>query len=77
MTRQRHRRQRRSVVKLWNTVKKSAKDESGAVLIEYATVVALVAAAAIAELTALGGDLSTSFTKIGTGLSSSIGSATW
>jgi pilus assembly protein Flp/PilA len=77
MTRQRHRRQRRSVVKLWNVVKKSAKDESGAVLIEYATVVALVVAAAIAGLSALGGDLNTSFSKIGSGLNSTIAAGNW
>jgi pilus assembly protein Flp/PilA len=64
-------------MKLWNAVKRSAKDESGAVLIEYATVVALVVAAAIAGLTALGGDLNTSFSKIGSGLSNSISTATW
>lgn len=44
------------------------KDESGATAIEYALIAALMAAALVTAVTALGTDVKTAFTKIGTTL---------
>jgi Flp pilus assembly pilin Flp len=77
MTRQRHRRQRRSVVTLWNAVKKSAKDESGAVLVEYVAIIALMVAVAVGGLKLMGSDISGAFSTAATGFSTAINGATW
>ena len=45
------------------------KDEEGATAIEYGLIAGLVAVGIITALTALGGDLSGIFTRIGTKLS--------
>jgi len=45
-------------------------DESGAALIEYAMIIGLVAVAAVAALTALNGQISDAFGRIGTHLTS-------
>ncbi|NBU59593.1 MAG: Flp family type IVb pilin [Betaproteobacteria bacterium] len=44
--------------------------QSGVTMIEYALIAALVGVAAIIALTALGGNISTKFTSIGTAVSS-------
>lgn len=41
------------------------KDESGAAMVEYALLVALIALAAIVGLTTMGVNLNTQFTRIG------------
>lgn len=46
------------------------KDESGATAIEYGLIAALIGTAIIAGATTLGGNLSTSFSTIGTTVSS-------
>jgi len=40
------------------------RDEAGATAIEYGLIAALIAVAAIAALTSLGGNLSNTFTKV-------------
>ena len=45
------------------------KDDSGAAAIEYALIAALIALAIVGGATALGGDISALFSKIGTYLS--------
>ncbi|MXP25484.1 Flp family type IVb pilin [Altererythrobacter indicus] len=44
------------------------RDEAGATAIEYGLIAALIAVAAIAALTTLGGNLSTTFTNVGDSL---------
>jgi len=51
-----------------NTVKRFGQDESGATAIEYGLIAALVATAVIAATTNLGSAINTSFTQIGTKL---------
>ena len=52
----------------WDLLKDSLKEENGQDLIEYALVVALIAFAAIAGMSAVAGDINTAFTNIGTKL---------
>lgn len=47
-----------------NLLKNFANDESGVTAIEYGLIAALVAVAAVASFTALGGKLGTTFTGI-------------
>lgn len=52
-----------------NIVARFAKDESGATAIEYGLIAALIAVAASAAMTTLGGGLTTMFESLGTKLS--------
>ena len=52
-----------------NIVARFAKDESGATAIEYGLIAALIAVAASAAMTSLGGGLTSMFTNLGTKLS--------
>ena len=45
------------------------KDDEGATLVEYGLVVSLIAVAAMAAMTALGGTITSTFNSIGTHLS--------
>ncbi len=64
-------------MKLWNATKNFAKNEDGAALVEYVTIIALVVAAATAGLTALGTNINSAFTAAASGLQTSIGAASW
>jgi len=57
---------------LCNKVRNFLKDEEGQDLIEYALVVALIAFAATAGMSALATNINDAFTKIGTKLTSTI-----
>lgn len=48
------------------------KDESGATAIEYSLIAALMAAAIITAVTALGGNIGTAFTNIGARLTGAV-----
>ena len=50
--------------KIINITKKIARDEEGAVLVEYALLVALIALACITAITLLGSEISGLFTRI-------------
>lgn len=50
--------------KIMNITKKLAKDEDGAVMVEYALLVALIALAAITAITLLGTTIAELFTHI-------------
>jgi len=52
--------------------RKFLTDDSGATAIEYGLIAALVAVAAITGLTALGGDLSSLFTNVGTKVNATV-----
>jgi len=64
-------------VNLWNAVKKSAKDESGAVLVEYVAIIALMVAVAVGGLKIMGTDLSAAFNTTASGFNTAIANATW
>lgn len=49
-------------------IKKFFNDESGATMVEYAILVALIAVAAIAIIAVLGGQINTAFTSVSTQL---------
>jgi pilus assembly protein Flp/PilA len=49
-----------------------AQDESGVTAIEYGLIAALIAVVIIGAVTAVGGDLQTVFTSIGTALNTAI-----
>lgn len=51
------------------------KDESGATMIEYGLIAALISVAAIAALTAMGGSLKSMFSFVGTQLDSAVTAA--
>jgi pilus assembly protein Flp/PilA len=53
-------------------LKSFVRDESGATMIEYGLIAALVSVAAIAALVTLGGDLTTIFGHVSTCLENSI-----
>ncbi|NNM71445.1 Flp family type IVb pilin [Enterovirga aerilata] len=53
-----------------NIVTRFIKDESGATAIEYGLIAALIAVVIIGALSTIGSNLNTSFTAIGTNLSS-------
>ncbi len=50
--------------KIINITKKIARDEEGAVLVEYALLVALIALACIAAITLLGNEIAALFERI-------------
>ncbi len=52
-------------------ITKFVKDESGATAIEYGLIAALIAVAIIGAVTALGGQISTSFGKVTTAMATS------
>ncbi len=54
-------------------INKLIRDEAGATAIEYGLIAALIAVAAITAMTSLGGNLSTTFTKVSTSLSTANG----
>jgi pilus assembly protein Flp/PilA len=47
-----------------NSIKRFIRDESGATAIEYGLIAALLAVAIIAALQLVGGELTTTFTKV-------------
>ena len=49
------------------------KDESGATMIEYGLIAALISVAAIGALTAMGGSLQTMFNTVSTALETAVG----
>ena len=49
---------------LYNTAKSFIRDESGATMVEYALMVALVAAVCVVAVTALGTAISAKFTSV-------------
>lgn len=49
-------------------IKRFASDQSGATAIEYGLIVALIAVVIIAAVTAVGANLNTSFTTVGTSI---------
>ncbi len=49
-------------------ITKFVKDESGATAIEYGLIAALIAVVLVSAMTALGGDLTATFDKIGNSL---------
>ncbi len=51
-----------------NFLRKLRKDEKGATAIEYGLIAALIAIAAITAMTTVGNQLKTTFTKVGSGL---------
>ncbi len=53
---------------MMNILRKLSRDEAGATAIEYGLIAALIAIAAIAALTNVGGQLNTTFNKAGTSL---------
>ena len=53
-------------------VKNLLQDESGATAIEYGLIAALVSVAAVGALSAMGGSLTSMFTKVSTTLDSAI-----
>jgi pilus assembly protein Flp/PilA len=52
-----------------NTLRKLWRDEEGATAIEYGLIAALIAVAAIAAMTSLGGTLSDTFESVNTSMS--------
>jgi len=50
--------------KLFHLIRQAQKDESGASLVEYAVLFAVVAGGSVAALTAMGGSISTLFGAI-------------
>jgi Flp pilus assembly pilin Flp len=64
-------------VNLWNVVKKSAKDESGAVLVEYVAIIALMVAVAVGGLKLMGSDVSGAFSTTATNFQTAISAASW
>jgi len=58
-----------------NAVKRLVREEEGVAAIEYGLLAGLIAVGIIVGATALGGDLNTLFTNIGTKLSTAAGKA--
>ena len=56
-------------------INKLLRDEQGATAIEYGLIAALIAVAAITAMQSLGKELSTTFNKVGTSMSSANTSA--
>ena len=54
-------------------INKLIRDEAGATAIEYGLIAALIAVAAITAMTSLGGNLSATFTKVSSSLSTANG----
>jgi pilus assembly protein Flp/PilA len=59
-----------------NSIKRFIRDESGATAIEYGLIAALLAVAIIASLQLVGGELTKTFTKVQTSLSTANGGGT-
>lgn len=51
------------------TIRKLVRDHKGATAIEYGLIAALIAVAAIAAMSSLGGTLNTTFNKVATNMS--------
>ncbi len=64
-------------MKLLNAAKNFAKNEDGAALVEYVTIIALVVAAATVGLAALGTQVNGAFNSAATGLQASLAKASW
>ena len=56
-----------------STFNRLFKDESGATMIEYGLIAALISVAAIVSLTAMGGSLQTMFNTVSTALDTAVG----
>ena len=56
-----------------STFNRLMKDESGATMIEYGLIAALISVAAILALTAMGGSLRTMFNTVSTALNTAVG----
>lgn len=56
-----------------STFNRLLKDESGATMIEYGLIAALISVAAIGALTLMGGSLQTMFGTVSTALSTAVG----
>lgn len=56
-----------------STFTRLLKDESGATMIEYGLIAALISVAAIGALTAMGGSLQTMFNTVSTALETAVG----
>jgi pilus assembly protein Flp/PilA len=56
-----------------STFNRLLKDESGATMIEYGLIAALISVAAIVALTAMGGSLQTMFNTVSTALDTAVG----
>ncbi|MGE0660852.1 MAG: Flp family type IVb pilin [Reyranellaceae bacterium] len=56
-----------------STFKRLIKDDSGATMIEYGLIAALISVAAIVSLTAMGGSLQTMFNTVSTALDTAVG----
>lgn len=56
-----------------STFNRLFKDESGATMIEYGLIAALISVAAIVALTAMGGSLQTMFNTVSTALDTAVG----
>ena len=52
----------------WNDLKTRAREEGGATAVEYALMVALIAAVIIVAVTTLGNNAKTKFTSVGTAI---------
>lgn len=57
-----------------NLIQKFLKDESGATMVEYAILVALISVAAIVIIVAVGQQVNTAFTRVSTELANNTGS---
>lgn len=58
----------------WGDLKLRAREEGGATAVEYALMVALIAAVIIVAVTALGNNASTKFSDVGTAIKGAGGS---
>jgi len=52
----------------WNDLKTRSREEGGATAVEYALMVALIAAVIIVAVTTLGNNANTKFTSVGTAI---------
>ena len=59
-------------MRMYNTIKEFANDESGATAIEYGLIAALVSVAAVTALTSVGTSLTAMFTKVSSDLDAAI-----
>lgn len=59
-----------------NLLKRFIKEESGATMVEYAIMVALIAVAAIAVVTLIGGQVTDVFTTVQESLPTTVGETT-
>ena len=59
-------------MRMYNTIKEFANDESGATAIEYGLIAALVSVAAVTALTSVGTSLSSMFSKVSSDLDAAV-----